>query len=140
MAAAETALARFTNWLTVFGDSWESRDAGRMTELFTVGATYQPTPFSELVRGRRGIVAHFAARLDQWPGAHFAAQVLGVGDTYGVAHWRVASAERAIDGILLAALDNRGRCTSLREWWHVTNDAQSPSLYASQGNGEGGAR
>ncbi|MGZ8748651.1 MAG: nuclear transport factor 2 family protein [Mycobacterium sp.] len=122
---AATALARFTDWLTRYGDAWEARDPDRLVELYTSGATYLPTPFSELVRGRRAIVRHFAAAFENWPEASFAAQVLGVGDTYGVAHWRVASRERAIDGILLCALDEHGRCTSLREWSHATD---SPRL------------
>jgi hypothetical protein len=37
-----------------------------------------------------------------------------------VAHWRVGVAERALDGVLVCALDGRGRCTSLRQWWHET--------------------
>ena len=60
----------------------------------------------------------------EWPEAAFSAQVLGAGDTYGVAHWRVASRDRALDGVLVAALDDRGRCTSLRQWWHES--ANSP--------------
>jgi hypothetical protein len=88
--------------------------------LFAVGATFQSTPFAALVRGRRAIQGHFASRFADWPNVSFAAQVLGAGDTYGVAHWRVASSERALDGIMVAALDDRGRCTSLRQWWHVS--------------------
>jgi len=61
-------------------------------------------------------VAWFADVFAAWPGASFTAQVLGAGDTYGVAHWRVASADRALDGVWVVALDARGRCESLREW------------------------
>ncbi|HYI21555.1 MAG TPA: nuclear transport factor 2 family protein [Candidatus Limnocylindrales bacterium] len=120
---AVTALTRFTEWLTRYGDAWEASDADQMGSLFVVGATFQPGPFDELVRGRQAIVGYFAGLFGEWPNASFTAQVLGVGDTYGVAHWRVASSERAIDGILLAALDEHGRCSSLRTWWHATRAA-----------------
>ncbi len=120
---AVTALTRFTDWLTRYGDAWEASDANQLSELFVVGATFQPGPFDELVRGRRAIVEHFATLLGKWPNASFTAQVLGVGETYGVAHWRAASSERAIDGILLAALDDHGRCSSLRTWWHAMEPA-----------------
>jgi len=137
MTVAGTALDRFSSWLTRYGDAWEAADAGRLSDLFAAGATYQPTPFHDLVRGRAAIVEVFAALLEELPGVSFAAQVLGVGDTYGVAHWRAASSDRAIDGILLAALDGRGRCESLRTWWHATDQTGLDSLQASAA-GEGG--
>jgi hypothetical protein len=116
--AGQSALERFTDWLTRYGDAWENADAQAASSLFTVGATLQPTPFAELLRGRRQILDWLFGQLADWPEATFTAQILGAGDTYGVAHWRIASMERAVDGVLVAALDERGRCTSLRQWWH----------------------
>lgn len=120
MARATGRVEAFTRWLTAFGDAWEAADAAALGASFAVSATFQPTPFAELVRGRRAIVAHFATLFGEWPDASFVAQVLGAGDTYGVAHWRVGSRDRALDGVLVVALDARGRCTSLRQWWHTT--------------------
>ena len=121
MADARAApLTRFRDWITRYGDAWEAADADQAGALFTVAATLQPTPFGELVRGRRAIVAYLADQFARWGDASFSAQVLGVGDTYAVAHWRVAAETHAIDGVLVAALDERGRCTSLRQWWHET--------------------
>lgn len=120
MARAPGRLEVFTGWLTALGDAWEAADGAALGGLFTVGATFAPTPFDELVRGRRAIVDHFSGSFSEWPGASFAAHVLGAGETYGVAHWRVTSGARALDGVLVAALDARGRCESLRQWWHAT--------------------
>jgi hypothetical protein len=120
VARAPGRLEEFTRWVIAFGDAWEAADAAALGELFTVGATFAPTPFDELVRGRRAIVDHFSRLLVGWPSASFAAEVLGAGETYGVAHWRVASGDRALDGVLVAALEGRGRCESLRQWWHAT--------------------
>jgi hypothetical protein len=124
-------LESFSRWLADFGDGWEAADPDAMAALFTVGATLQPTPFSELLRGRRQLLDFFAEQLTGAEAIHFAAQVLGAGDTYGVAHWRasyrlavegVAPVERVRDGIMVCALDDRGRCTSLRQWWHETDE------------------
>ena len=128
--APPTPLARFTEWLTSYGDAWEARDADAVGALFTVGATMLPAPFAEMLRGRRAIVSYFADQIGRWSRPTFAAQVLGVGDTYAVAHWRVASEGAALDGVLVAALDERGRCTSLRQWWHETFPAPAPSSSA----------
>ncbi|HUP83971.1 MAG TPA: nuclear transport factor 2 family protein [Candidatus Limnocylindria bacterium] len=109
-------LDAFTLWLTAFGDAWESADAAGLGPLFTVGATFLPDPFADVIRGRKAVVAYFANLFAELPSWSFSAQVLGVGDTYGVAHWRVSSADRALDGVWVVALDARGRCESLREW------------------------
>ena len=120
MAAGRSALSDFTAWITAYGDAWEAADAEAAAALFTVAATIQPTPFDELVRGRRAIQAHLSEMFGRVSGVSFSAQVLGAGDTYGIAHWRVATPDFALDGVLVAALDERGRCTSLRQWWHAS--------------------
>jgi hypothetical protein len=117
-------LEAFTSWLTAFGDAWEAADASRLSPLFTVGASFAPDPFAVLVRGRRAVLALFHQVFADWPKASFTAQVLGIGDTYGVAHWRVSSADRAADGVWVVALDARGRCESLREWSSETPRGQ----------------
>ena len=131
-AGAPSRLDAFASWLGAYGDAWERADADEMAGLFVLGATYQPAPFAPLVRGRRAIGDHGRALFDGMREAQFRAQVLGVGDTYGAAHFRVSyraaagSRMTVRDGILLAALDPRGRCTSLREWSHETTEEQPP--------------
>jgi hypothetical protein len=117
-----TRLEAFTAWLTAFGDAWEAGDAEQLSPLFTVGATFAPDPFADLMRRRSAIVEFFGELFGEWPSASFSAQVLGVGDTYGVAHWRVSTADRALDGVWVVALDGRGRCESLREWSSEASD------------------
>jgi ketosteroid isomerase-like protein len=116
---ASSRLELFSGWVKSFGDAWEAADADAAAALFTVSATLQPTPFSPLVRGRGAIRSHFDFLFGLWRNASFAAQVLGAGDTYGVAHVRVATADQALDAILVLAIDERGRCTSFRQWWHA---------------------
>lgn len=117
-----TRLQAFTAWLTSFGDAWEAGDAARLEPLFTVATSFAPDPFADVVRGRRRVLAFLGVLFADWPETTFSAQVLGVGDTYGVAHWRVASADRALDGVWVVALDARGRCESLRQWSSEAGD------------------
>jgi hypothetical protein len=113
-----------TVWLTAFGDAWERRNADAAAALFAPGATFQPSPFGELVRGRSGIAAHWAEVMSGQQAIRFQGEILGVGTTYGIAHWRVVIGQpddrpiRLVDGILLAAFDRRGRATSVRSWSH----------------------
>jgi hypothetical protein len=115
----------FARWLTGLGDAWEAADSSAFRTLFVVGATFAPDPFAPLIRGRAGIAAWFEERFVAWPRASFVAQVLGAGDTYGVAHFRVATADRALDGVWVVALDARGRCESLREWSSATTQGSA---------------
>jgi len=79
-------------------------------------------PIRGLVRGRRGIAAHWAEVVSGQQPIRFQGEILGVGTTYGIAHWRVVIGQpgdrpiRVVDGILLAAFDGRGRTTSVRSW------------------------
>ncbi len=126
-------LEAFRAWLTAFGDAWERADADALAALFAPAATIQPAPFAERVRGRQQISDHWQAELAGLADVRFAGQVLGAGDTYGIAQYRLsyrvgdAGPSRMRDGILLAALDERGRCTSLRAWWHDAEEAREPS-------------
>jgi hypothetical protein len=113
-----------TVWLTAFGDAWERRNANATAALFAPGAPFQPSPFGELVRGRSGIAAYWAGVMSGQQEIRFQGEILGVGTTYGIAHWRVVIGQhddrpiRVVDGILLAAFDRRGRATSVRSWSH----------------------
>jgi ketosteroid isomerase-like protein len=111
-----------TVWLTAFGDAWEQGDADAAAALFAPGATFQPSPFGELVRGRSGIAAHWADVMSGQRAIRFQGEILGVGTTYAIAHWRAVIGHpgdrpiRVVDGILIAAFDRRGRATSVRSW------------------------
>jgi hypothetical protein len=117
---ADDAVGRFTRWLTAYGDAWEAADAQAMASLFVVGATLQPDPFAALIRGRRAIRGYLEDLLAGTGAVSFSAEVLGAGHTYGVAHYRASGATRKLDGVLVCALDARGRCESLRQWWHAS--------------------
>lgn len=115
---ADDPVGRFARWLTAYGDAWEAGDAPAMGSLFVVGATLQPEPFVPLIRGRRAIRNYLAELIEQTGRVSFGAEVLGASRAYGVAHWRASGTAGTLDGVLVCALDARGRCESLRQWWH----------------------
>lgn len=117
--AEGTALDRFTRWLTALGDALEAADADALKPLFTVEATFAPDPFAPLAQGRRAVVERLAGEAAESQGLRFEARVLGAGEMYGVAHVRLLSKRLALDGVILVAMDTRGRCTALRRWSHV---------------------
>lgn len=121
-------LDAFQAWLVRYGDAWEARDASALAALFAPGSTLQPGPFAPAVVGRPAIRDHWAPLLERLRDGSFRAEVLGVGATYGIAHWVTTARSvdgRSIiaDGVLLAAFDRSGRCTALREWWHEGSPA-----------------
>ena len=116
---AGTALERFSRWLTCLGDALEASDLEALKPLFAVEATFAPDPFTGLVSGRRAVIERLAGEVAGSSGLRFEARILGAGETYGVAHIRLITEERTVDGVLLVAMDARGRCTALRRWSHA---------------------
>ncbi len=131
--AEGTALDRFARWLTALGDALEAADPAALKPLFTVEATFAPDPFAPPAQGRRALIERVIAEMMS-PGLRFEARVLGVGETYGVAHIRLVSGERTLDGVLLVAMDGRGRCTALRRWSHVAGRDSGESADADIGD------
>jgi hypothetical protein len=111
---------RFRAWLEEFATALEAGQLPALDRLFAIEATYRPGPFTAVLQGRRAIRGYFETLLAGRSSLSINAQVLGVGSTYGIAHWvsgwKAADVDSAADGILLVALDPFGRCTSLREW------------------------
>ncbi len=117
---AANRVERFRTWLEEYATALERNDLGALDRLFTVEATWRPTPFAPIIRGRRRIREHLEAQLAERPAPAITARALGVGSTYAIAHWvsgwQAGGREVVEDGILLAAFDQFGRCTSLRTW------------------------
>lgn len=122
-------IEHFRAWLEQYATALERGDLGAFDRLFTVEATYRTTPFAPILRGRRRIREHLQAQLGERPALAVTARALGVGSTYAVAHWvsgwTAETGDGVEDGILLAAFDLFGRCTSLRAW-HVLGQSALP--------------
>jgi hypothetical protein len=125
MAACESGtpnrIQRFVAWLDAFGGALERNDLHALDALFALEASYRPTPFTPVVRGRRRIREALAAQIEGRTSMAVTARALGVGSTYAIAHWAAAwqapdGRDAVEDAVLLAAFDPFGRCTSLRTW------------------------
>lgn len=126
-------MERFRAWLEAYATALEAGDTGALDVLFAVEASYRPGPFQPVLHGRQAIREHVAAQLVGRAGLSVQAKALGIGTTYGVAHWVAAwtdrDGDRVLDGMLLAAFDPFGRCTSLREW-SIAGEGPAPAINA----------
>lgn len=119
-----TSAKRFKLWLDAYGRAWEAQNARAFADLFSEGALYYWTPFSEPKKGRAEIAEAFAEAVGRQRDIDFGARVLYVNDQLGAAHWscaftRTGTGRRVhIDGVLGAQFDPSGKCVSFREWWH----------------------
>ena len=114
----------FESWLEAYGRAWRERNPQAAANLFTEDGTYQVTPFVEAMRGRPAILAFWSHVAQTEQDIQFGYEVLAVTAEAGIARWWASfvivppGLQTRLDGIFLISLDDDGRCTSLREWWH----------------------
>jgi len=114
----------FSAWLESYGRAWMARDAKEDAELYTVDGTYQVTPFIEPMRGREAIFEYWTHVAQTEENIRFRYEILAVTPEHGIARWWASfvivpqGLKTKLDGIFIIALDDKGKCTRLREWWH----------------------
>ena len=114
----------FEGWLKKYGQAWQARDAKVAAELYAQDGTYQVTPFVEPLRGKQAILEYWnnVARTEEQ--IHFDYEILAVTSEQGIARWSASFVivpqrlKTKLDGIFVIAVDDGGKCTRLREWWH----------------------
>jgi SnoaL-like domain len=111
-------------WLDAYVQAWKTYDPKEIGELFSENATYFESPYSEPLRGRAAIVAHWLQEPDS-PGkydSHY--EPLAIEGNIAVTNGRSRYFER--DGSMLRAewdnlfvlrFDSDGRCKEYREWY-----------------------
>jgi ketosteroid isomerase-like protein len=115
-------------WLARYERAWESRDAEAAVALFTSDARYHEMPFDAPKSGSAGIREYWTTVTADQRDIDFRASVVAVNGVTGVARWsaslRSASsgARVELDGVFVLTFDASGRCSELREWWHVRTD------------------
>jgi SnoaL-like protein len=120
--------AAFKSWLEAYGQAWEKRDPEAAAALFSEEGTYQVTPFLEPMRGRKAIFDYWCGVARTEENIRFEYEILTVNSQLNVARWWASfvivprGLKTELDGIFLIALDEEGRCKSLREWWHKQQD------------------
>ena len=123
--AAHLTTAALVDWLARYEAAWESRDADKAAALFTANATYHEMPFDAPIQGAAGIREYWARVTADQRDIDFSSKPIVVDDDTGVAEWTArfraesTGATIELNGVFVLEFDGAGRCTSLREWWHV---------------------
>jgi hypothetical protein len=114
----------FRQWLTRYGEVWESRYPEGVAGLYSENVRYYWTPFDPPKQGPGEIVTASREASSRQENIHFTYEVIVLRQNKGWARWWCsfvrASTGRKIrlDGILQATFDEQGLCTEFREWWH----------------------
>ena len=117
--------AALEKWLAGYERAWESRDAARAADLFTPKASYHEMPFDAPKAGQAGIREYWSSVTADQRDIDFKWQIVGVNGQTGVAHWSATftaastGARVELDGVFILKFDADGRCSELREWWHL---------------------
>jgi hypothetical protein len=118
----------FTSWLDAYSKAWESRDAQAAAALYSENGTYRVTPFVEPMRGRKAIFEYWSNVARTEENVKFGYEILVASRELNIARWSASfvivpqGLKTKLDGIFVISLDEQGRCTSLREWWHKQQD------------------
>ena len=115
----------FNKWLTNYKSAWEEGDPQKAADLFSEGACYQVTPFTDPIEGKESIQGYWkAGPARNQKDASFSYSIISVRGNEGVAHWQVNFQRTGsnkfveMDGILVAEFDDSDSCTDFKEWWH----------------------
>ena len=110
------------SWLDAYGRAWETRSPEMAGVLFTEDASYQESPYDELMRGRSAIVEYWSHIPRTQEDIHFDHDIIALTSDVAMIHWRASftrtpsKAKVKLDGIFLLNFEGN-HCRSLREWW-----------------------
>lgn len=120
----------FAAWLEKYGRAWEARDAKAAANLYAENGTYQVTPLVEPMQGKAAIFEYWTHVAQTQENIQFGYEILAVTSEHGIARWWASlvivpqQLKTSLDGIFVIALDDQGKCTRLREWWHKHQTGQ----------------
>jgi hypothetical protein len=112
-------------WIDAYGRAWETRDADAAAALFTTGARYYETPYSEPFPGSAGVRDYWAGVTADQGDITFTSRTIAVTGRTGIAHWNTkltvvsSGTPVELDGLFVLEIGEDGLCSSLREWWHA---------------------
>jgi ketosteroid isomerase-like protein len=124
-SAQQLTTAALEQWLAGYERAWETRDAAGAAELFTPNASYHEMPFDAPKAGQAGIREYWSSVTADQRDIDFKSQVISVAGQTGVAHWSATFTAAStgtrveLDGVFVLTFDAGGRCSELREWWHL---------------------
>ena len=117
-------------WLEAYRRAWEGKDGDAAAALFAEDSTYRSNIFEAPYEGRDGVRTYWteATRTQEDVRVLMGAPFVD-GDRVAAEFWttmRNDGAEITLPGCLLLRFDTDGRCTTLREYWHVEQGRLDP--------------
>jgi hypothetical protein len=119
-----TTREAFAAWMDGYGRAWEERDPQAAAMLYAGNGTYQVTPFVEPLVGRAAVLEYWTHVAETQENIQFGYEILAVMPEHGIARWWASfvivpqQLKTKLDGIFVIAIDEKGECLRLREWWH----------------------
>jgi ketosteroid isomerase-like protein len=117
-------------WAVEYGRAWQEADVDGFVALFADDAVYRSSPFREPFVGSAAIRAY----VERATGSQSERDVrigepVVEGDRAAVEWWatmRDDGEEITLPGTLILRFGDDGRCTELREYWHVEPGRRAP--------------
>lgn len=127
-----TALERIDlgAWIEAYGWAWETGDGELMASLFDEHANYRSSPFREPFRGHDEIRAYARRNAATQRDRHVRMGRPFVDGSRVAVEWWTTMIDGAeavtLPGCLLLRFAAEGRCSELREYWHVEPGKREP--------------
>ena len=123
-------LQNVDEWARRYARAWETRDADVLDELFTEDASYRAHPFRETHVGIAAIRDYWrvATRTQRQAEVRMGQPVVD-GDRVAIEWWATLlddDVEMTLPGCLLLRFAADGRCSELREYWHLEGGYSEP--------------
>ena len=117
-------------WAHRYARAWERRDADALAGLFTDDAVYQSHPFRDAHVGLESIrdYWHTATRTQRQAEVRMGKPFVD-GDRVAIEWWATLldnDIEMTLPGCLLLRFAPDGRCSHLREYWHLEGGYSDP--------------
>jgi limonene-1,2-epoxide hydrolase len=117
-------------WIEAYGRAWETGDDELMASLFNEHANYRSGPFRELFRGHDEIRAYARRTAATQRDKHVRMGRPFVDGSRVAVEWWTTMIDDAeavtLPGCLLLRFAADGRCSELREYWHVEPGRREP--------------
>ena len=117
-------------WLEAYRRAWEGKDADAAAALFAEDSTYRSNIFEDPYEGPGGVRTYWTAVTSTQEDVRVLVGTPFVdGDRVAAEFWttmRNDGTEITLPGCLLLRFADDGRCTALREYWHVEQGRRDP--------------
>jgi hypothetical protein len=125
-----TDVATATKWAEGYGAAWAACDPDMALTLFTEDVTYAQTPFGPTFRGHDEIRRYWIEiTADESDVDYRAGTPLVDGSRVAFEFWVTMTMEGrpvTLPGCVIVTLEADGRCSQLREYWHMQDGARPP--------------